>query len=262
LQPIFDLGCSGFIVDEASMVSYDIYEDLKSYQMPLIFVGDHGQLEPIGTSFNLMRQPKYTLEEIHRNAGDIANFAGILRRGYKPVAFKGHEDKVRVMSQRNVTDDDLMSVDQVIVAYNRTRVELNQRIRAIQGYTGLLNVGERVICLKNNKKLHLYNGMQGVVKNLYREGKRLMMDFEFDGYTYCGIWYDSKYFNCEKPDFDYAGYDNPNPFDYASAITCHKAQGDEFENVLVFAQNCNKWDMRRWNYTSASRAREWLGWAV
>ena len=40
--------CSGFIVDEASMVSSDIFEDLQSFGIPIIFVGDHGQLEPSG----------------------------------------------------------------------------------------------------------------------------------------------------------------------------------------------------------------------
>lgn len=261
LVPKVELECDGFIVDEGSMVTKDIYEDLKSYGLPCVFVGDHGQLEPIGTSFNLMAKPDYVLEEIHRNAGDIPRFAGRLRQGYKSHTFKGEDGTVRLLSQRSLTDDDLLGVDQVIVAYNRTRVELNKRMRAAQGYKGLLNVGEKIICLRNNKLLHLYNGMQGVVKNLYKDGKRLMMDFEFDGLLYCGIWYDARFFNCEKPAFDYIGYDNPNPFDYAGAITCHKSQGDEFESVLVLEQPCKKWDMRRWNYTAASRAEDRLGWA-
>ena len=76
-----DLGCDGIIVDEASMVSRSIYEDLRSFGKPLVFVGDHGQLEPVGDDFNLMRDPDYRLETIHRNAGEIAHFADYIRQG-------------------------------------------------------------------------------------------------------------------------------------------------------------------------------------
>ena len=50
----FDL----IIVDEASMVDQKIWEDLKSYGVPIIAVGDHGQLPPISGSFNLMSSPQ------------------------------------------------------------------------------------------------------------------------------------------------------------------------------------------------------------
>src|ERR1017187_3379494 len=71
-NPIFVLNpfpmFEGIIIDEASMVSKEIYEDLCSFNVPLIFVGDHGQLEPIGETINLMKKPDYCLETIHRNA--------------------------------------------------------------------------------------------------------------------------------------------------------------------------------------------------
>ena len=51
-----------------------------------------------------------------------------------------------------------------------------------------------------------------------------------------------------------------NPFDYAYAITCHKAQGDQFGNVIVYEQRCDNWDHVRWSYTAASRAVNGLIW--
>lgn len=257
-----DLGCNGFIVDEASMVSKDIFLDLKSYDLPMIFVGDHGQLEPIGTDFNLMAKPDYRLEEIHRNAGDIAIFAEHLRMGKRATSYKTQE-KVQFLDKNYITDEDLLSVDQVICAYNKTRVAFNQRIRAALGYTSNVpEIGERVMCLKNNKQFQLFNGMQGVVKAIYKDGRKNMMDFEFDGNVLEGIWYDTRFFNCEKPELDkIIGRDNPNPFDFAYTITTHKAQGDEFDKVLVFEQYNSKWDHKRWAYTAASRAKEQLFWA-
>lgn len=220
----FDLnlnpGCSGFVIDEASMVSKDIYEDLSSYRFPMIFVGDHGQLEPIGADFNLMRNPDYRLEAIHRNAGDIARFAEHLRKGYAARGFKPEDGSVEFVSKLSV--EDYLSVDQVICAYNATRVQINNEVRDALGHSGLLNVGERVMCLRNNRMQGLFNGMQGTVLNLSigRRGRKYM-DFESDGFVYSGIWYDAKQFGRETYDFQW-GKDSANPFDYAYCATAHK----------------------------------------
>src|SRR5262245_34357473 len=42
------------IVDEASMIDHVLLQDLLAFRIPVLFVGDHGQLEPIGTTPNLM----------------------------------------------------------------------------------------------------------------------------------------------------------------------------------------------------------------
>ncbi len=255
-----DPGCDGFIVDEASMVSQEIYSDLKSFDRPMIYVGDHGQLEPIGSDFNLMRQPDFTLEEIHRNAGDIAKFAEHLRRGFSSRGFRPSDGSVELVSRTTV--EDYLDVDQVICAYNKTRVQVNNEVRTALGHEGLINVGERIMCLRNNRKQGLFNGMQGTVIKLYR-GRRggHYMDFEFDGNIIEGIKYDTKQFGRESYD-QFFGDDSPNPFDYAYCITAHKAQGDEWERVLVIEQKCRKWDHRRWAYTAASRPKYLLRWKI
>jgi len=255
------LDSTGFIIDEASMVSKDIYLDLKSYDLPMIFIGDHGQLEPIGTDFNLMAKPDYRLEEIHRNAGEIANFAGLLRAGKRAYEFKSTENKVQFLDKNYITDEELLSVDQIICAYNKTRVTLNQRVRAALGYGGQLQVGERVMFLKNNKQLQLFNGMQGVVKAVYKDGNKHLMDFEFGETLFPNVWYDTRYFNCEKPEIEYMGRDSPMPVEYAYAATCHKCQGDEWPTGLVFNQYNSKWSMPRWSYTAASRFKDGIKWA-
>lgn len=255
-----DPGCDGFIIDEASMVSEEIHGDLKSFDRPMIFVGDHGQLEPIGSNFNLMREPDYKLEEIHRNAGDIAKFAEHLRHGYSARGFRPVDGSVELVSR--VTVDDYLEVDQVICAYNKTRVKVNREVREALGYDGLINVGERVMCLRNNRKQGLFNGMQGTVVKLYR-GRRgaNYMDFEFDGTIIEGVKYDTEQFGLETYKTGF-GDDSPNPFDYAYCITAHKAQGDEWENILVIEQKCRNWDHRRWAYTAASRPKTFLKWKL
>ena len=39
-----------FIVDESSMVPLEIFKDLLSFNIPILFVGDHGQLPPVDNS--------------------------------------------------------------------------------------------------------------------------------------------------------------------------------------------------------------------
>lgn len=246
----------GFLVDEASMVSREIYEDLLTFGLPIVFVGDHGQLEPVGSNINVMIDPMYRLETVHRNAGEIAHFAEHIRKGNKARTFHASE-KVSFVEPSSVTDEVMLDAGQMICAYNKTRVEKNARVRELLGYTKIVERDERVMCLRNNKGRGLFNGMQGVITKVHP--KHAKFDFWSDGVTYVDILFDSRQFGQEKNQFEF-GKDSPEPFDYAYCITCHKAQGDEWDNVLVFEQICDKWDHKRWAYTAASRAKQSLAW--
>lgn len=260
--PIFilnpDLACEGIIIDEASMVNKEIYEDLKSFNKPLLFVGDHGQLEPIGSDVNIMKKPDFALEKIHRNAGEIAHFAEFVRKGYRAAAYEMRGCKKIQFITRREAEQHYTKVDQIICAFNKTRVEVNRNTRQQLGYESKLPiVGEKVMCLRNNRLSGLFNGMQGTVDYLYPKFKN-KMTFRSDGKLY-DIFFDPTQFNREKYDFS-GDRDDPNPFDFCYAITCHKSQGDEFDNVMVIDQKCDLWDHRRWAYTAASRAKNNLIW--
>lgn len=246
----------GFLVDESSMVSKEIYDDMLTFEVPIVFVGDHGQLEPVGSNINVMANPQFCLETVHRNAGEIAFFAEHIRRGGLPRTF--HTDsKVEFVTPKEVTDQMLLDSGQMICAYNATRVEKNARVRELQGRKGLLEEGERIMCLRNNRLMGLFNGMQGEVRKVHKKHAR--MTFWTDGVTYVDLSYDPNQFGKEKNQFEF-GADTPNPFDYAYCITCHKSQGDEFDHVMVFEQVCDKWEHKKWAYTAASRAKEKLRW--
>lgn len=254
------LGHDGFLVDESSMVPRDIYSDLKSFGLPVVFVGDHGQLEPVDSDFNLMADPDFVLEEIHRNAGDIAKFAEHLRNGFGARSFLCDDGSVEFVSDAG--PEVLSGVEQVICAYNKSRVEVNKTIREHKGYDDVLHVGERVMCLRNSRQAGLFNGMQGTVVGL-SDGRygRKYMDFQFDASDRPieGVLYDPACFGKENYKFK-TGKDSPHPFEYAYCITCHKAQGDQFDSVLVLEQRCKKWSHKRWAYTAASRAKKKLLW--
>jgi exodeoxyribonuclease-5 len=255
----------GFIIDEASMVNQEIDADLRSFGLPIIYVGDHGQLEPVGgTKFNLMAKPMHRLEEVHRNAGEIAHFAQHLRTGGVPRKFAGTKS-VQIIGEKAVQPRHLASTDQVICAYNRTRVKINEQVRAEKKINfAYISVGDKIMCLRNNRRERLFNGMQGVVTRVWTleesggDEDKFYFDFVCDGEKFEKIRYDPEQFGRETNDFNFT--QSANPFDYAYAITCHKAQGDEWDNVIVYEQVCDKWDHRRWAYTAASRAKRGLIW--
>lgn len=254
-----DLDCEGIIVDEASMVSRELYEDLKYFNKPLIFVGDHGQLEPIGDKFNLMEKPDHVLETIHRNAGEIAHFAEFIRNGYRPAAWahRNPGKKVRFIDKREYKDL-ILKVDQVICAYNKTRVEINIEARKQLGRPDHKPVvGDRVMCLRNNNLLGLFNGMQGTVAKVM---KRNRMIFEAENGQF-EVKFEPDVFNQVKYEYS-MDREDPNPFDYCWGVTCHKAQGDEWGKGMVLEQRCELWEHTRWGYTAASRFKEELNWVV
>jgi exodeoxyribonuclease-5 len=249
----------GFLVDEASMVGRDLHDDLLSFGLPVIFVGDHGQLPPVGSEVNLMKAPTYRLETVHRNAGEIAFFAEHLREGRHPRSFRTG-GAVRLVSQRWGLDDELLRhAGQVIVAFNRTRVGINANARRLKGFTGLLQPGERVICLRNHYPAGLFNGMTGKVLKV--DTRHHVLDFQSGGTVYGGLRYDPDTFGAEKPEVCFDP-DSPHPFEYAYAVTAHKAQGGEWGRVTVIEGWCPYWEPRRWAYTAASRARHSLVWVT
>jgi exodeoxyribonuclease-5 len=259
LKQPYELGARGFLVDEASMVSSDVYRDLVGFGLPVIFVGDHGQLPPVGSDVNVMADPQLRLETLHRNAGEIAHFAEHLRKGKRPRSF-AFRRRVRVVESGDVTDTMLLEAGQMICAFNHTRVGLNRRSRCLRGRTALLEKGDRVICLRNSRDAGLFNGQHGRVLAV-RAGPVPRLDFRSGGLTYEGLAFDPAAFGNEKPTLDYNPR-APHPFDYAYCITAHKSQGSEWKRVTVFEQPCRHWDHRRWAYTAASRAKRFLTWVA
>lgn len=208
------LDCQGFIVDEASMVGENIHEHLLTFNRPIIYVGDHGQLPPVmGGVLNFMRNPDYRLETLHRNAGEIARFAEWLRHGRPADAWRA-QGKVRLTYDRGP----IWSADQVIVAFNATRVGLNRTARQNLGYPeDQPIVGDKIMCLANNSKLCIFNGMQGVIEEI----NTYELTFR-NNEVRVRVPYNLRSFNLENQQelknekIDWV------PFDYCYAITAHK----------------------------------------
>jgi exodeoxyribonuclease-5 len=249
----------GFLVDEASMISRSLYEDMISFGLPIVFVGDHGQLGPVtkdGDNFNLMANPDYRLETLHRNAGPIALFAQHLRTGGSCRDYP-QCDVVQFVADGEVSEDLILTADQIICHTNATRVHINALVRKESGRRHLLEAGDRILAWHNSRREGIFNGMQGTVLGV--DLSLAMMDFLDD----CGNLHENVAFDPEAMGAEYPRYQpgGARRFTYGYAISCHKAQGSEWGHVVVVDDYRGKREeYTRWAYTAASRAKERVTW--
>ena len=266
----FDL----IIVDEASMVTADIWSDLLSFKIPVLVVGDHGQLPPVAGNFNLMSEPQLKLERIFRQQelSPIVDVATMARtNGYIPPGAYG-EDVVKYDRRGENIGLDMEEIIQgwqpdwlVLCGYNHTRTKLNSSLRVQAGFDeDRPVVGDHVICLKNNATSKLYNGMTGVISDIRRpdndeEDLWYLADISFEDFEYEGLIFKNQFGAKETVSPLPAAPDGKRGdlFDYGYALTVHKAQGSSSETVLLFEErnrHMSDEDWRRWLYTAVTRA--------
>ena len=264
------------IIDEASMVDEIIWLHLLSYKIPIIVVGDHGQLPPISGSFHLIASPELELIEIHRQAQNnpiIALSIQARQNGYIVPGIYG--DYIRKFSKEDNDTQETVSEllanyspdTLILCGYNRTRKKLNLHIRTTLGFTSPLpQVGDRVICLRNNHEKHIFNGMTGTILKITDENTQwyktqIQMDGE-DG-IYKGLISKDQFMNDSALNFTdkRSRIMAEDLFDFGYALTVHKAQGSQAKRVILFEERFAKMDdeaWRRWLYTAVTRAEEEL----
>jgi len=264
------------IVDEASMVDALIWTDLLSYDIPIIAVGDHGQLPPISGNFNLMQAPQLLLTQIHRQAADnpiikVSQFArttGLVPpERYGPGVVKYLKEDCDAQERSGELLESYSPDTLILCGYNNTRVRINQFMRAARGYeTPKPSSGDRVICLRNNHRKGIYNGMLGTVENILPAQKdwyqaEIQLDDReklYDGLIYAPQFNAKSGVNFTK---DRKLAMQGDLFDFGYALTVHKAQGGQARRVVLFEERFAQMDdemWRRWLYTGVTRAEEEL----
>jgi exodeoxyribonuclease-5 len=259
-------GASLVVLDECSMIGEEMARDILSFGAPVLVLGDPAQLPPVGgEGYFTAQDPDVLLTEVHRQAleSPIIQFATAARNGERLP--REQFEKAQVMPRGDLTPERALQANQVITATNRKRHATNSRVRVLKGYQGLYPLnGERLICLRNDQETGLHNGSQVIVTS----------DPEYHG-DYITYTVKDDQGHQHTVDALAAYFDNPEAvgkmsfyervnyqeFDYAYAITCHKAQGSQWDDVLVIYENVRKWDQetkQRWMYTAITRAAERL----
>lgn len=276
------IGASLLVLDECSMVDSMLARDILSFKIPVLVLGDPGQLPPIDGAGYFDQTCDFMLTEVHRQAAEspVIRLAMQARDG-RSLAL-GKYGSSRVISKSKVGREEALEVAQIICGLNRTRVVLNNENRALRGFEGPYpRAGERLICLRNNQKTGMLNGtMVDLTTNAmpplvaaedivdFDEGPDVPLTPEYD-HDSPFIYFDTAehgrlkaYKLCfTKPEaikaMDYRKRAAADEVDYGWTISCHKAQGSQFESVLVY--NEFTWDRdlhKRWLYTACTRAED------
>ena len=252
------------VVDEASMLSKQLVGDIESFGYPVLYVGDHGQLEPVGDDAGIMLDLDARLEQIHRQASGsgIIDFAHALRSGEHPLSTGVDND---VTHTRTITKGVLRHSDVIVCGFRRTRVKLNTATRSMRGFDAPHPMpGESVICLANGATLNnvpVFNGLTATVVSV--NPSRMRMVVQIDGEdTEAEVKYWPPQFGAEET-VDRRVLPKDSKFtlwDWAYAITAHKSQGSQWHTVAVYDETHPEWNTARWRYTAATRASERLIW--
>ncbi|WP_421929615.1 ATP-dependent DNA helicase [Neoaquamicrobium sediminum] len=255
------------VVDECSMVDEQLGRDLMSFGTPILVLGDPAQLPPIsGGGFFTEHEPDHLLTEIHRQARDnpIIRLALDVREGREFM--KGDYGTAKVIGRDEVNQDLVLAADQVLVGTNRTRRRYNQRLRELKGFDASYpQAGDKLVCLRNDPAKGLLNGSLWKVMTSSREtvkpGINLLVSPEEDdpdrGVSKIKLLKAA----FEDPDAEISWQQKKrfDDFDYGYALTVHKAQGSQWDEVVLFDESYAFKDTRqRWLYTAITRAAERL----
>jgi exodeoxyribonuclease V len=255
------------IIDDCSMVDEQLGRDLLSFGTPVLVLGDPAQLPPIsGGGFFTEHEPDYLLTEIHRQARDnpIIRLALDVREGREFM--KGDFGAAQVIGREDVTQDLVLKADQVLVGRNQTRRRYNQRLRELKGFTAdYPQAGDKLVCLRNDPAKGLLNGSLWKVMTSSREtvkpGINLLVSPEEDDPDRGVAKIKLLKAVFENPDEEIPWQQKKrfDDFDFGYALTVHKAQGSQWNEVVLFDESfAFKETRQRWLYTAITRAAERL----
>jgi exodeoxyribonuclease-5 len=248
-------------VDEASMLDERQLDDLKEIFPTLVLFGDPAQLAPVGQSgemvFDKLPAPRrLMLHRVHRQAEDnpILDLAHAL--GDDGLAFEDFERMVADAARRDDrvvwaerVDAGLMARSPALVWRNQTRIKLIQAFRAAYGAPAdALLPGEPLICdgielpLKHRRKridLEARGLIRGAQVIYLGPGtkpgfSRLHVVGAEEPRVSAASIIKIELPDAEEPFIPYAARMGA-AFLHGAAVTIHKAQGSQWEEVQVYA---------------------------
>ena len=265
------------ILDEASMVDTLLMASLLrgiSANCKVIMVGDSYQLPSVGPGQVLHdliasgKLPVVELKELYRQGKDsnILMLAYDVRNGVvEDDVFNREDDLTFIECRDDAVISNLMDVSstfkdlsykkfQVLAPMYKTRYGIdiiNQQLQTIfnpkdkskkELVVGevIFREGDKVIELTNMPDENIYNGDIGIISQIITQpAKKITIDFDGNEVTFTAA--------------------NFNKFRLAYAISIHKAQGSEFDVVLMpIVQGYKKMLYRKLVYTGITRSKKML----
>lgn len=257
------------VLDECSMVNENIANDLQSFGTKILVLGDPAQLPPVrGSGYYTSGKPDILLSEIHRQALDspIVRWGKLVREGGQlPIGIEG---TVKRVPRASIDDAAMAAAGQILTGKNETRRDINRRVRAQLGFTAVYpHKGERIVILRNDKEYAVLNGvvcetLSPAIRADEDPDEAIQHRILYEGaiiprIVFCRSQFDA-YADPKRAD----GYDFRKrwivPADFGYALTVHKSQGSQWDDVMVYDDGFAKREgltRRRWLYTAITRAQ-------
>lgn len=274
--PDMEHGTRLIVVDEASMVTNEMARDLRALRIKILAIGDPYQLPPVtrgrdadfGPSLLNQDRPDAMLTEVMRQAYDspVLYLATVIRQ--KQQLLRGTFGESIVCSRDEAEGLSFTGDAPFIVGLNRTRHAQNQAIRQLLGRRDWApEVGDRLLCRRNDKRTGLVNGELHVVSNVYARSdlsKRLTLgirgedegSFEREVHAWTHL-FQGEDGEAELGKMMMRARRQCQELTYGYAITCHASQGSEWKTVVVMDEGEVFREFRwRWLYTAVTRASE------
>lgn len=279
-------------IDEASMINTDIFYQLESINIKKVYVGDHGQLPPVKSDFNIFDPSRYDNDNVLTEVVRTEKDSPILKLATKVLKEGRIEETNKVYSKdvfklnwgyygcqklwKNLKYDD----ETIILCHsNKLRVSLNKEIRKkLEFNIKTPYPGERIVCLKNNHDLGIMNGQLFKISFHMPSSSSYFYNFDImdemqnvysvvtlkeifnkanhsDIILNEGHEYPKEYLKKEFP-----GMGSCNFFDFGYAITVHKSQGSEWDKVILIDNEYIRDETfySKWLYTAITRAKKKL----
>ena len=283
------------VVDEISLAPKSMLDMLLKHKVFCIFIGDNFQLPQIdkNEAHNFLDNSDVFLSTVMRQAAEseIIQLTMKIRQREDINYFQGQE--VQILPHTQLNTGMLLWADQILTATNVKRHNINQEMRKLLGYNNLLCNNEKIVVKRNywddcnEDGDALVNGTVGTITNIYDSFIKLPLNIKIQNHTIptiCGditpefgasfknINLDKNFLIKEEPCVDWRvsyqvgkmknkiGDILPKQVTYGYALTCHAAQGSEWDKVLVLEENFpfDKIEHARWLYTACTRASEKL----
>jgi exodeoxyribonuclease V len=259
------------VLDEGSMVGKYDMDTLLSHCSAVLALGDLGQLLPVNAPQSLTpAMVDHELTEIMRQAegSNIIRAASYLRKG-RQLPLREYDD-VKVRAGKPPLQQLLDHADentQILCSYNKTRVALNNEIRAALGFSGNTpQKGEKVMCWFNQHDRGFMNGEQGIVQG-YEEARDDEYDENDPAEMLMLVIKSLTTGKTKRVKFNPLSFDPdetiskdalkaPGGFQFGYVATIHKSQGSEWSRVLLVEEPMG--DYAKLMYTGATRAQEHL----
>ena len=248
------------VVDEVSMVSERLAQDLEATSVPLLLIGDPGQLPPVKAKVGWADwDPDVVLEEILRqDAGSAILKAAELVRKKEVLDEEINEGAFRRVLRKSLTDEYICEeFDIMLCGTHRVRRAFNKRLRRVMfpgAETWYPVVGDRLVCKMNSYPNEVFNGQLFSVKAVGMEidPMRIELTIADDAGWTRSVVASTLRFKEHYQKGPVHLVENAIELDFAYALTVHSAQGSEWDNVVVV----NDWaggEYHRWLYTALTR---------